>query len=281
MMTTCGICGKRIVVMWPQLYVYRRGEAFMCSEDCMIVFDTKKQRETNGFGQKKKGAEEDMAGKLTQEQKDKAVQIAMTDSNPMAPVHFIKECGVKNPYCAWDYIKKKLDPETLRKIDEKTGLDAVKDCVAEAKKAAEKVVKVEKVPEVETPERTVIHHKMPITPENAQNPDHMAPEKLVLQGGVDYQLMVDEERERQLNESLKKLGKALRQIRIWTPKEILRIVDQAALECQAEKEYRWGPNDTLEQTMLQDVKANAENAGIMKLRKKIGELLKAETEGDE
>ena len=33
-MMTCRICGKRFVVTWPQHWVYRRKDVFLCSEDC-------------------------------------------------------------------------------------------------------------------------------------------------------------------------------------------------------------------------------------------------------
>ena len=247
MWTTCGICGKQFVVPWPQLYVYRRGRTYLCSEDCTIVFDTKRQRAANGYKNEKKGAEEDMAGKLTAEEKQKALELDKAGGDAIG---YLKGLGIKNPYCSLKYIKEKeAAPKSTRKAPKKVTVETVAE-----------------VPEVPKPEA-------------AETPEEAVP--LNLQGGVNYQLQVDEDRKRQIDESLRRLGKAIRQIRIWTPKEILRIVDQAALECQTDREYRWGTNDTLEQTMLRDVKANAENIGVMKLRKKIGELLKAETEGDE
>lgn len=41
MMATCPICGTRRVIYWPEHWVYRRGETYYCSEDCMIVDQTK------------------------------------------------------------------------------------------------------------------------------------------------------------------------------------------------------------------------------------------------
>lgn len=251
MWTTCGICGKQFVVPWPQLYVYRRGRTYLCSEDCTIVFDTKRQRAANGYKNEKKGAEEDMAGKLTAEEKQKALELDKAGGDAIG---YLKGLGIKNPYCSLKYIKEKeAAPKSTRKAPKKVMVETVAE-----------------VPEVQDvclmPKR-----------KKTEIPEGMI--QLDLQGGVDYQLKVDEDRENE--ETLKRLNKAIKRIRILTPKEILRIVDQAALECQTDREYRWGTNDTLEQTMLRDVKANAENIGVMKLRKKIGELLKAETEGDE
>lgn len=105
MMTTCGICGKRFVVTWPQHWVYRRKDVFLCGEDCMIVYDTQQTRAANGFGTKKtEGVEEDMA--LTQKQREEVVEIAIQGGDPIA--YLKKECGAPNPWATWSYIKKKL-----------------------------------------------------------------------------------------------------------------------------------------------------------------------------
>ena len=32
---TCPICGKRKAIMWPEFWVYRRGNTFYCSEMCL------------------------------------------------------------------------------------------------------------------------------------------------------------------------------------------------------------------------------------------------------
>lgn len=178
MMTTCGTCGKRIVVTWPQLYYYRRGDVFLCGEDCMIVYDTKKARAVNGYGKKKEGAEEDMAGKLTLKQKEEVVEIAIKGGDP---IEYLKKCGIRNPYASWDWIKQKLPEKNPAKYDELTkawlgrhpdeawaklpaenGRDG-----QEAKKEPAEVEKVDRVPPV-------------------------AAEPLQLQGGVNYQLQVDE-----------------------------------------------------------------------------------------
>ena len=162
MWTTCPICGKGIVITWPQLYVYRRGEDYLCGEDCMIVYDTKKARAVNGYGKKKKGAEEDMAGKLTLKQKEEVVEIAIKGGDP---IEYLKKCGLKNPYCAWGCIKKSLEKNDPGKYAKLISMSADKPA---------KVEKVDKVPEVKP------------------GPAPLAPMPMVLQGGVDYQLKVDE-----------------------------------------------------------------------------------------
>lgn len=41
MMTTCPICGTRRVVFWPEHWVFKRGETYYCSENCMMADQTK------------------------------------------------------------------------------------------------------------------------------------------------------------------------------------------------------------------------------------------------
>lgn len=99
MWTTCPICGKGIVITWPQLYVYRRGEGYLCSENCMIVYDTKQTRKSN-----EKGVEKEVAAKLTQEQREEALRIAASGGDPIA---YLKKLGLHNPWASWSYIREK------------------------------------------------------------------------------------------------------------------------------------------------------------------------------
>lgn len=209
-MMTCRICGKRFVVTWPEHWVYRRKDVFLCSEDCMIVYDAQTTRAANGFGPKKKGEEENMAGKLTKEQRWNVVEIAIQGGSP---IEYLKKCGIANPYASWDWIKKSLakkDPVKHQKLmlalgfkneDTRRKFEEILDSVDAGRKKPEKtteeleaeaaevingedagsekpveVIKVDRVPPVEIPEQSV----------------SMAPTPLILQGGVDYQLKVDE-----------------------------------------------------------------------------------------
>ena len=68
-----------------------------------------------------KGVDKVSKHKLTREQKEKAVEIAIQGGDPL--VH-LKKCGAKNPTAAWWYIKKTLatkNPQLLEKIPEKIG----------------------------------------------------------------------------------------------------------------------------------------------------------------
>ena len=156
----CNQCGKEFDVLYPDLWRYKKGILWFCSWHCLRADELKRKEEYS------------MAGKLTEEQKKKAINIALTDSNPMAPTNYLKELGLANPYAAWSYIKQKLkknDPETLRKIEENNGTAAIKEMLASANGMA-KVEKVETVPPVD----------------------------LSLQGGVNYQLKVQEDRKKDI-----------------------------------------------------------------------------------
>ena len=89
--------------------MYKRGNTYFCSQDCMIVYKTKLTRETSGFTAKRKEETEDMNHKLTKEIKKRAVEIALEGGDFIG---YLKKNGAKNPSAAWWYIK-----ETLSKAD--------------------------------------------------------------------------------------------------------------------------------------------------------------------
>ena len=202
MMTVCAECGKRIVVTWPEFYVYKRGKGedtcYFCSENCMIVSDVRDTKERSGWndepwitegeleaiqaGRKpfrmlrrptsrnsrppaekdrpEKPAErtgQDMGNnksshKLTREEKEKAVELAIAGKDPIG---FLKECGAKNPWASWAYIKqtlKKAKPEKYAQLpgdDDRLGEEVsfgaqaapeAKPAAPEAKEAAPEAV---------------------------------------------------------------------------------------------------------------------------------------------
>ena len=128
MMFTCPVCGKMKCAYWPEHWVYRRGEDFLCSEDCQIVYDTQKQRKMSGwindYFKKKKGKDgKAIMGKgkrkVTLEQKKKAVQIAIDGGDPR---EYLRQCGSENPDSLWWYVKKVIKEENTalyKKIPEK------------------------------------------------------------------------------------------------------------------------------------------------------------------
>ena len=115
MIKKCAVCGKMFDVMYTHLWRYKREERYFCSWSCIRIND--KGKEAN-----------EMRGErtLTQEQKERALEMAMNGENPLP---FLKECGAKNPSASWKYIRNcavrdepmkyagKL-PETIRKKEE-------------------------------------------------------------------------------------------------------------------------------------------------------------------
>ena len=116
-MRTCPICGKRHVVMWPEFWPYRRGDAYYCSEQCLEVSVYRDLQLMNKV-KKRKGKLE--MGKLTLEIKKKAVDIAIGGGDP---IEFLKRNGYeKAPDKMWGYIKstlKEKDPDLYAKIPDR------------------------------------------------------------------------------------------------------------------------------------------------------------------
>ena len=101
MICSCEICEKEFDVLHPDLWRYKRGTTYFCSWRCMRIND----EEMNG------------KMKLTKEQREKAVQMALEGKSPLP---YIQECGVNNPSCSWYSIKaylKRTDPGRLAKVN--------------------------------------------------------------------------------------------------------------------------------------------------------------------
>lgn len=131
----CPVCGKVFDVLYPNLWRYRRDGRYICSYNCIRLID--------------KG-EAGMERKITEEQKQEAVRIALDGGSPLA---YLKECGSLNASAHWSLIKKKLmknDPETYEQLAKVTG----------AKKPAEKapVLKVDGALQIQTkaPEKVTV-----------------------------------------------------------------------------------------------------------------------------
>ena len=136
MMLTCFICGKKFFTAFPDNWPYRMMEKVFCSEDCRIVhkardlhkfeYVTLEAPELQGYAvedfeylkEKQERKKAEMARYLTEEQQDRAVEIALEGGNP---VEYLKECGCKNQWASWGYIKQKLekkDPEKYKRVIE-------------------------------------------------------------------------------------------------------------------------------------------------------------------
>lgn len=192
MMTECGVCGKHIVIPYPEFYVYKREGTYFCSLDCMVVFKTQLTRQRCGF--KTERTDKEMKQhKLTQEQKKQAVQIAIQGGDPL---EYLKKSGAKNPSAAWWYIRKTLseaDPEKYRELTvalatlkpekeiewQHDDQQFVAKVVKKEETAGGLEVTIEKTdklpPEAQNmpAQRKVVHHKEPITPDHPERATNM------------------------------------------------------------------------------------------------------------
>ena len=120
-MKFCEVCGK-LFACQPDFWPYRRGEDYLCTENCLIVYDTSKFRERTGWIEDYYRRKKQMK-KVTLEQKKKAVEIAIGGGNPL---QYLKQCGASAPAQMWYAIKqnlKKVDPARyemlLKRVSEK------------------------------------------------------------------------------------------------------------------------------------------------------------------
>lgn len=104
----CPVCGKRFTVLWPNQWAYKRGKPnakYYCSWKCLRTLDNEKGDD-----------DQVKRGKLTLEQKKRAVQIALDGGDPL---RYLQQHGSGNPTGMWYTIKqhlKETDPETYEKL---------------------------------------------------------------------------------------------------------------------------------------------------------------------
>lgn len=96
--------------------------------------------------------------KLTREQKEKAVEIAIAGGKPL---DYLADCGAKNPSGAWFQIKKKLaeaDPEKMDELRRAQNRKAEHKWREKQKSGQEETptVKVDGPLKIETPERNLV-----------------------------------------------------------------------------------------------------------------------------
>ena len=263
----CAICGKDIYA--GEEWAYKRREKsertkWFCSYKCMRQYDAK-----HGMKQARPvGLPADLDAAAPKEPVSRAVvakALAKEIKRGGSVIAYLKAEGYKNPYQAYDavrhYCETKMPElaEVLKPLRDlpkgpykKTG---------RPKKQPAEVETVEQVPDIEKMEEQVA-------------------EMLNLQGGVNYQLKVDEAMKAEKDMPATPFGiptaEELAQ-EIMTRDRVLRIVDEAAMECmEGRKEIVWGSNDTIEQTLFRGAKENAVKVGVMKMRSEIRRKLGVE-----
>ena len=192
MMLVCAICGKKIFTAWPDNWPYRHGGKIFCSENCKTVHEARDLHKIEyirmdegpltGFTPFMFGKEaqkvkyirpedeepaekteeteerkEDMRGKpILEENNQKAIEMALDGKDPIA---YLKECGAKNPYGNWGYIKMKLQKQDQEKFKQ------LMEAERKRKGKAAVVEKADKLPEAAGPHRP---NNVPPQPEGVQ-----------------------------------------------------------------------------------------------------------------
>ena len=287
----CAVCGKDMYAGEEWAYKRRIGgerTKWFCSYKCMRAWDAKHD------GKNAKVVTVDEEHAAPKEPVSRAVlakALAKEIKRGGSVIAYMKAEGYKNPWEAYNavrhYAQTKM-PELAEVL--KPLKDLPKGPPAgRPRKYPAKVEKVDQVPPVLQAPVTCIQHVTPVEIQEAA----MVP--LTLSGGVDYQLKVDEAMKQEKGidyVTAEEIKKAVQDVEaqtkmtademmkasgVYTKSHVIRIVDEAALECLEDREYRWG-SDTLEQSMFRDAKMNAEAIGMMRLRKAIRKKLGADKE---
>ena len=123
--------------------------------DCISPWGTwyRLQREELGrkLWQIQDGKGEEVMGKITLEQKKKAVEIALAGNDPCP---YLKECGSEKPWVTWANIKRNLEyaePETFRKLITQTEAMPVTEGTAEPK--IQLTIPAEELTETDSPRK--------------------------------------------------------------------------------------------------------------------------------
>ena len=262
----CAICGKDIYA--GEEWAYKRREKsertkWFCSYKCMRAYDAK-----HGPKQARPaGLPADLDEAAPKEPVSRAVVAKALEKEIKrggSVIAYLKAEGYKNPYQAYDAIRHYCEtkmPELAEVLKPLRDLPKGPQKKTGRTRKHPEVVTVDAVPDIETLEEQVA-------------------KQLNLQGGVNYQVQVDESMKAEVNVPKTQFGMPTAEElaeEIMTREQVLRIVDEAALECQdGRKEIIWGSNDSIEQTLFRGAKENAVKVGVMKMRTAIRQKLGVE-----
>lgn len=288
----CAACGKDMYDGDDWAYKRRIGgerTKWFCSYKCMRAWDAKHEPKQT----RPAGLPADLDAPAPKEPVSREVlarDLAKEIKNGGSVIAYLTAEGYKNPYEAYNSVRHYCEtkaPELAEVLKPLRDLPkGPKKKTGRPRKYQATVEKVEEVPPVQC-----IAHVTPTEIEEAEQ----AVADLILQGGVNYQLKVDEAMKQEKGidyVTAEEIKKAVQDVEaqtkmtademmkasgVYTKSYVLRIVDAAALECLEDREYRWG-SDTLEQSMFRDAKMNAEAIGMMRLRKTIRKKLGADKE---
>ena len=286
---TCAICGKEIYA--GEEWAYKRrihGERtlWFCSYKHMREYDAKTEPK-----KKELPAEtEPKAPKEPTSRADQAKALAREILAGRSVIAWLKKEGYKNPHEAYSavrhYAQTKM-PELAETLKPLKDLPKAPPAArtGRPRKYPAKVVTADQVPEIEPDMQPVqcIAHVTNAEIEEVMKNMRQRHDNLIVPGAQEAEEQKEPEKPKvDPSIAMKELSKALSDFgnNVFTKERVLRIVDAAALKCQADKCYRWG-SDPLEQQMFHDARTNAVGIGVMKLRGEIRKMLDADEDEDE
>ena len=305
---TCAICGKEIYA--GEDWAYKRkihGERtlWFCSYKCMRIYDAKTE------GPKKPRTETEAPPAPPKEptsRADQAKALAREILAGRSVIAWLKKEGYKNPHEAYSavrhYAQTKMPElaETLKPLKDlpkappaaRTGRPRKQRPVVERVDLVPEVEPGKNVPTLEelreiaeTPEPDpepvqCIAHVTDAEIEEVMKNMRQRHDNLIVPGAQEAEEQEDPEKPKvDPTIAMKELSKALSDFgnNVFTKEKVLRILDEAALDCQKDQRIITISSSGVKAAMLQNATVAAENVGIMKLRSRIREMLGAEDDG--
>lgn len=286
---TCAICGKEIYA--GEEWAYKRkihGERtlWFCSYKCMRTYDAKTE------GPKKPKTETEAPPVPPKEPTSRAKQAKALAREILAGrsvIAWLKKEGYKNPHEAYSavrhYAQTKM-PELAETLKPLKDLPKAPQAArtGRPRKYPAKVVAVDQVPEVEPDPEPVqcIAHVTDAEIEEAMKNMRQRHDNLIVPGAREAEEQKEPEKPKvDPSIAMKELSKALSDFgnNVFTKERVLRILDEAALDCQKDQRIITMSSSGVKAAMLQNATVAAENVGIMKLRRRIRKILGAEDDG--
>ena len=121
MMNICPVCGKLTCIHWPEHWIYKRGETYYCSDQCLdvsIVRDTKTLTELHRR-RKELIKMSDTRRYIKPEERDEALEL-YNDSGKQAAVDYLTKIGIPNPEKCLKNLKARIKdtaPAATVKVD--------------------------------------------------------------------------------------------------------------------------------------------------------------------
>lgn len=303
----CGICGKDIYA--GEEWAYKRkyhGEKtiWFCSYKCMRAYDAT-------VGEPKKSMEEPEKQpeppKQPTSRADQAKALAREILAGRSVIAWLKKEGYKNPHEAYSavrhYAQTKM-PELAETLKPLKDLPKAPPAArtGRPRKPRPVVERVDLVPEVDLGKLPTLEELREIAempepdPEPVQSIAHVTNaeieevmknmrqrhDNLIVPGAQEAEEQEEPEKPKvDTKVAMEELSKALSDFgnNIFTKEKVLRILDEAALDCQKDQRIITMSSSGVKAAMLQNATVAAENVGIMKLRRRIREILGAEDDG--